>query len=152
MILHGRHVLAWLLGFFAVVMVANGAFLYFALRSHPGLGSADAYRRGLQYNRVIEAAEAQRALGWTGTATHGGGRLVVRIADAAGMPVSGLAVEAVVRRPVEARDDVALPLAETGDAYAAPLALRRRGQWDVAVTARRRDGTAFAFETRIRVD
>jgi len=151
--LNGRKVLAWLLGFFAVVMVANGAFLFFALRTHPGIESADAYRRGLDYNRIIAAAERQRALGWTGAVAYEAGTLRATVADAAGRPVTGLAVAATFRRPVVQGKDVTTGLAETPDgAYAAAVALPLKGQWDAIVEARRRDGARFAFERRIRVD
>lgn len=151
--LDGRKVLAWLLGFFAVVMAVNGAFLFFALRTHPGIESADAYRRGLDYNSTIAAAERQRALGWTGAVGYDGGTLRATIVDPAGRPVTGLAVAANFRRPVVQGSDVTADLAERPDgAYAAAVTLPLKGQWDAIVEARRRDGTRFAFERRIRVD
>jgi nitrogen fixation protein FixH len=152
-VLSGRHVLIWLLGFFAVVMAANGAFVFFALRTHPGIESEDAYRKGLTFNRTIAAAERQNALGWKGAATYAGGTLRATIADAAGRPVTGLVAEVLFRRPVAEGNDVAAALTERAEGvYAAAVTLPLKGQWDVVIEARRRDGARFAFETRLRAD
>ncbi len=52
--------------FFAVVIAVNVVFVTLALRSQPGVITDHAYEKGLAYNKVVDAASAQAALGWQG--------------------------------------------------------------------------------------
>ena len=45
-------------------IAVNGVFTYFALESFGGLETEQAYLKGLDYNRTLEAAAAQRERGW----------------------------------------------------------------------------------------
>ena len=88
--LTGRHVLFALLGFFGVMLIANGFFIYFALSTYQGLDNPNAYERGVNYNQRIEAAEKQAALGWSHQVVAGDvGKLQVIIRDKTGEPVTG---------------------------------------------------------------
>jgi nitrogen fixation protein FixH len=143
-------------GAFLVVVAANGALAYFALRSDPGLVSAHPFELGNGYNRVLEAGAAQDALGWRGTVRFTGtvgssGRIIVELRDPNGVPLGGLAVKATVVRPVEplAPEDLALEAGDRG-VYSAPVNLARAGQWEVRVTAKR-GADAYQFVQRIVV-
>ena len=57
--LTGRGVLIWLAGFFGVMIVANGIFLYFAITTFSGLDDASSYRAGRNYSGELAAAAAQ---------------------------------------------------------------------------------------------
>ncbi len=52
------------LAFFAVVLLANGTMIWLAFATWTGLETEGAYQKGLAYNRTLEQAEAQAALGW----------------------------------------------------------------------------------------
>lgn len=150
--LGGRQVLMLLVAFFGVILAVNGAFLFFALRTHPGLDTADAYRKGLSYNATIAAAEAERVRGWTGSANLDGGVLTVRLADKDGRAVAPTAVEATLRRPARADLDRTLRLEARGaGVYAAPADPPLAGLWAIVVRAERGDGSVFAFEQRLEV-
>ena len=132
-----------LLAFFGIVFTANGAFVYFARASWTGVETEDAYRKGLTYNRVVAEAEAQRSLGWKIAAfelTRDEGRqvLVVRLVDADGAPLRGLAVAATMRRPTTDRLDRRVTFSEDADGrYRAALDLPEPGQWEMEVEATR---------------
>src|SRR5690349_20089359 len=79
---------------FVVVAGVNGALAYFAIESNPGLVNEHPYELGTGYNRVLDAAAAQDALGWRGAvlwlATDAQrGTVAVDLKDAAGAPLSG---------------------------------------------------------------
>lgn len=139
--LTGRHVLAILVGFFGVVFLVNGAFVYLALESWTGLESPHAFTEGLHYNRVLEDAERQRALGWDAmlsfdpVAPHTVAARV-EIHDRDGVPVDGLTVTLGMRRPASDRFDRVVDLPASGrGAYDAEVAFPLAGNWDLHVTA-----------------
>ena len=143
-------------GALGVVVVVNGALAYFAVTSSTGLVTEHPYESGNDYNRVLAAAAAEDALGWHGTldfagSGDGAGELRVVFADRAGRPLTGLAVTAVIARPVEPLPDTDLSLTEAADGrYRAAVALPRRGQWEVRIAARR-GAERFDFARRIVV-
>src|SRR4029077_13677393 len=51
---------------FAVVFVANGGLVYFAVRSAPGMVNDRPYDEGVNYNLVLARAAQEDALGWRG--------------------------------------------------------------------------------------
>jgi nitrogen fixation protein FixH len=143
-------------GGLAVVVAVNGVLAYFAIVSSTGLVTEQPFERGNDYNRVLDAAAAQDALGWRG-AVHfapsgdSGGALAAELTDRSGRPLSGLSVTARLVRPVEPLPDLVVPLAEIGGGrYAAVTAVSRPGQWDVQVVARQ-GAALFAFAQRIVV-
>lgn len=149
--LTGRAVLFWLLGFFGLVIAVNGAFIYFAEHSFPGLSAQNAYEVGLAYNRVLESSEAQRQLGWRVTfgLDSKSGTLELRISDADGRPVESPLVAANVRRPAEAADDQHVSFTRSGPGvYSALHALPAPGNWNVTVRVERAAGDAYVIEQR----
>ena len=86
----GRWIPWAFVGGFGVVIAANVALILFSLGSWTGLETTDAYRKGLAYNDVLAAAEAQAARGWDHAIDYGDGRLDVRLTDADGRELEGL--------------------------------------------------------------
>ena len=62
--LSGRTVLLSLLGFFGIVIAANGALVAFAIGTMPGLETEKPYQAGIGYNAEIAVARAQAGRGW----------------------------------------------------------------------------------------
>jgi nitrogen fixation protein FixH len=152
-----RSLIPWLFpAAFVPVLGANGALIYFALHTKPALVDAHPFEDGRTYNREIDAAAAQRALGWrarlTAPARAGvAGPVALDIRDRGGAPLSGLDVELWIGRPVGARPARRLHLAETAPGrYAAAVRLPLAGQWQFDIVARR-GGDEFAFGQRIVV-
>lgn len=155
--LTGRHVLYWFLGFFAVVFIANGIFLYFAGTTWTGLETQDAYRKGLDYNRQLEAARAQKALGWSVDLSFDAGegathRLSASFLTAEGEPVYGLSVRATLRRPVTVGMDQEISLESMGGGrYSGVVELPQPGLWDIEIHAEAATGQTFAVEKRFTI-
>jgi nitrogen fixation protein FixH len=146
----GRRTLALFIGFFGVIFVVNGIFVWVATDSWRGLDTPDAYLKGLAWNQTLERAEAQKALGWQVEVTLDGARPVVRLRDSAGAPLDGLAVTGIARRPVDEHADRTLELVGHGDGvYRADVTLPARGQWHLHVEVARRSGPPFLIEQRL---
>lgn len=134
----------WLfVGLFGIVVVVNGIMIWLAIGTFPGLVTDRPYDRGLAYNRNLEAAAAQDALGWQA-------RLAARLEgpttavfelelhDRDDRPVDGAEVRAEVRRPVGTGldFDVVLKPIRPG-VYRAAAALPQPGAWDVHLVVER---------------
>jgi len=141
--LTGRHVLFGMLAFFGVVIGVNAFMMWQAYRSYDGVQEDDAYRKGRDFNAVLEAARAQEARGWRVAVEHGrtdGGEVAVtaRFRDGEGGALNGLEVEAHWFSPVESEEDRRLRLDGQGDGvYRGALALPRAGNWELRILAER---------------
>ena len=145
--LTGRRVLAMLVGFFLLIFTVNGMFIYFSLSSHPGTTARDAYREGLEYNRLLEQAERQRALGWRARIQADGGAVRLRLRDAGGAPVSGLVGKIDAGRPASDADDRTFATVETAPGiYEAEGPPFLPGRWRVAFEMRDAAGRRFRAE------
>ncbi|WP_291298818.1 FixH family protein [Elioraea sp.] len=135
-------------GCMTVVVIVNAIMAWFALSTFAGTTVDRSYERGRQYNAVIAEAERQARTGWNfsvawhpGTGDPLSGTVVVTARDAAAAPLDRLSVEAVLLRPLEAPQPLALAFSEVGPGlYAAPVTLPRPGQWEVRMKTRRGQG------------
>lgn len=142
----GRKVLVMLLGFFALIVLVNGVFIFYALNSFSGLSTENAYVKGLNYNRTLAQDRAQHDAGWQVSASARRlteGQVVVlevQVRDADGRPLNDVALSGELRRPTHQGSDLVLDFQATGDggyrAMATPEAL---GQWDLRLSARDAD-------------
>jgi nitrogen fixation protein FixH len=147
--IEGRHVLMGLIGFFGVMLLANGLFLYFAVATFSGGDTSNAYRKGLNYNETLEAAERQAERGWQTEVQYDdkSGRLQLSFLDKTAAPVTGLDVGAEISRPATNREDRSVRLKEVSHGvYAADVALTP-GLWVISI-ASREAGTARAASYR----
>jgi nitrogen fixation protein FixH len=127
------------LGFFAVVLLANGAMIWLAFATWTGLETEGAYQKGLAYNRTLEEAETQAALGWQVDLELGqeGQALTLHLtlADRHGDLIEDADVTAAFVRPThEGHDRVVAVPHRYGGAYVAEIALPLAGQWDLQLT------------------
>ena len=142
--------------FFAVVLVVNGIMIWFAFASWTGLEAPSAYRRGIEYNRTLEAARAQAALGWRvelGVSREGPrlAEIELRLEDRHGDLIEDAAVSALLVRPTSAGHDLAVDLPhDHAGRYRAEVALPLDGQWDVRVTAQAR-GEVYRLSERVHL-
>lgn len=149
----GLHMLALVVGFFAVVIAANGTMAMFALSTWSGLVAQNGYVASQAYNGVLEAAARQKELGWTSRLDYSGGRLTFVLTDTRENPVTGLIVRAKLGRVVHEKDDRTLDLAASGDgAYGADVGPLGTGIWQVSVIAEdERSGRLYRQIFRIDV-
>lgn len=151
----GRTFLFWILGFFAIVFAANIVFVWFAADTWTGLAAEESYRRGVDYNRVIDRAETQAALGWTTETEFVGtsettGTLTFALRGPDGELITNRDVSAEFRRPaVEGLDFKTTMEPTPSGQYAADIALPLPGQWDVSLEVNRTGAQPYLVETRI---
>jgi nitrogen fixation protein FixH len=153
--LTGRRVLTYLVAFFAVIFLANGALVKFALDTLPGTEVDSAYRASLAFNGEVARAKAQTQRGWR-VAAHvernadGGARLRIDARDAAGAPLGGAGFTARLSRPADQRGDRVFALTEreagifTGDAGAVDA-----GQWDLIIESMRGAERVYLSRSRL---
>ncbi|MGE0022292.1 MAG: FixH family protein [Hyphomicrobium sp.] len=155
--LSGRHVLASMLAFFAVIIAADTVMIYKAVTTFGGVDNTNAYRDGLAYNTRIARARQQAELGWQATvdAPVSPPRVRVALRDVAGNAISGLRVEATLGRPATVRADTALSLIEdTPGSIEAPHPQdAEAGAWHASVREFRAgdDAVEPLYQTRRRL-
>jgi nitrogen fixation protein FixH len=145
----------WLFFAFFVTMVsANGIMIWIAVRSWTGTATDQAYEKGLAYNRNLEAARLQAALGWSSrlearVVAGFTAEALLTLSDVTGAPIEDAEVEARFERPTQIGADFTVGLAHEGQGrYRADFALPLVGQWNVHVIARR-GGALFVHDERM---
>lgn len=135
--LRGRHVLVAVLAFFGAVFLVNGVFLYAALSTYTGVVADEPYRKGLNYNERIAAAERQKNLGWVAeTALDPDAGLTLVLHEAEGAPVSGLFISGVLGRPSTREHDRNVVFTEVAPGrYTANVEALSPGAWLVNLEA-----------------
>lgn len=147
-VIKGWHVLAGVVGFFAVIIGIDTLFVVQAVRTYPGEVSVTPYEDGLAYNQRIAQLEAQEALGWDAGVAAEPGAVLVRLRDGEGRPLTGLTLTGRLQRPATEAGAQTLAFVERapGD-YAAPA--DATGAWDLTVEARAGSGARFEAERRL---
>lgn len=139
----GRKLLLCIVAFFAVVIAANAVMATLALRSHTGLIVPNTYVASQDFNGLLAADRAQRALGWRTELAVSDGQLAIRILDASGAPAPVRALTARVGRTVTDDHDQSLSFERDSDgAFVADVELRP-GVWRLDAEAVKNDGGAY---------
>jgi nitrogen fixation protein FixH len=136
--LTGRKVLMILVGCFGVMLSVNFYMAHMAVKTFPGLDQNDPYDVGIAYNKEIDAAKAQTALGWSvdlsrtfeGDAT----RIIANVKDKAGQPVSGLDASMHFFYPTTRKLDQIVAANAAGDGVYSGAAGLQHGHWEVEIT------------------
>lgn len=138
---HGSQSGSWIpwlfVAAFAFVLAVNATMIWVAVKTWPGLVTANSYDRGLKFNRALAAAAAQAALGWQvdfsaqlESGRHG--LLTAWLRDREGRPLADAKVAARFLRPTSEGHDFTVTLAAAGDGrYTAAFELPLPGLWDV---------------------
>jgi len=138
----GRWIPWVFVGGMLVVVVVNSVLIFQAITTFTGVTVAQSYDRGRTYNRVLNEAARQDALGWTLNARLESGRIIVNARDAGGAPIQGV-LEAHLLRPLDGQR-VALPATSATGRFIQDLPELRAGQWEfrgllVSATGERHD-------------
>jgi len=154
----GRTVLVWVLAFFGFIFAANGALVFFALDSWPGLVSDKAYDEGVSYNRTLDAAAVQARRGWSSELAFvpggktGDGNVQLRLTGPDKAPVTGLKARVRFHRPVgDDFEETALLKEIAAGLYAAPVALPLSGRWYAEIDVRRKQDTVYRMRHEFMV-
>lgn len=145
--LKGRHVLFMLIGFFGVMCVVNGIFLYHAITSFPGEQVPKSYLQGVNYNATLSARAAQTELGWQAEAGREGKDIVFRLYDRDGQALSQYKVSGELRRSASDAADIALKFKSfrPGE-YRVSIATLAPGKWILNLDVQREDQSPVLFE------
>jgi nitrogen fixation protein FixH len=131
----GWHVAAAMVAFFTVIVAVNLTMAAFAARSWTGLVVKNSYVASQNYNRKLEKARAQDALGWTSRLEPRADRIVLIVTDSAGAPVVLTTAMAVIGRPAFEQQDREVDLVHQGGGrYTASVRLDH-GAWMARVEA-----------------
>ncbi len=136
--------------FFVFQSFVFGGFAYVAQKTHTGLVTDEAYKKGLAYNRVIEKARAQEELGLeSDIRIAADGLLRFTLRDSEGRDVAPSHVSVWFFRPTQASADVhaAMQPAPEGGYKILPQ-LPAKGLWEVRIHA---DTAAGPYQTSKRM-
>jgi len=152
--LTGRHVLLWIVGFFAVIFAVNGILVRAATSTFGGLETQSSYKAGLMFEDEVARAERQQALQWQvdGKLVRdlaGEAVLDVSVRDAQGAPVSGLSADATLAHPADSRLDRVIHLAGSGAGAFHGADIAQPGQWELIVDFYRGDARVFRSRSRV---
>jgi nitrogen fixation protein FixH len=149
----GRMVLMGLFLFFAIVAGMNAVLIRAATSTFGGVETANAYQAGLAFNRDRAAALAQDGRHWMVTAEltrrTAEPTLHINLRDAAGLPVSAVAVAARISHPADARRDLGIELQERAPGQFEGAADVPPGQWDLLIDVARNGQNLFRSRSRI---
>lgn len=134
-------------GMFACILIANGALVYYAVNSWTGIGTDDAYVKGLAYNEAIAESEAQAKQGWQAELDYGAsgplaGQLTLDLKDRHGTAIENAEVTALMMRPTHEGYDFSAPLTYGSEGrYTADLSFPLAGLWEVRLEVAHERGT-----------
>jgi nitrogen fixation protein FixH len=126
-----------------VTIAVNGLLFWAARDRNAAAVEPDYYRKALRWDSTRAEDRTGAALGWRieadlGALDPAGATLAVRLADRAGAPLEGAAVEVTAVHNLEALHPVVGRLVPVGPgAYGARLPLRRAGLWELRLEVAR---------------
>jgi nitrogen fixation protein FixH len=152
--LTGRAVLIALVAFFAVVGGVNGVMIWFATSTFGGVEVASSYKAGLKFQDELDAVRAQDARHWQVEARlergHDGADVIVSLRDAAGAPITGVAVAARLNHPADARHDHDVAMAAAGPGlFKGTTDAALAAQWDLVIDVTRDGERMFRSKGRV---
>ena len=136
----------YFVAFFAVIALLDGVFVYMAVSTQTGVVTEHAYEKGLDYNRLLEAARAQPDLDQK--AEYKDGVLRWTIAEDGGAPILDAFVQAHIKRPVQDGYDFDIMLKHMGGGvYEARLDAPLAGLWQARLKCKWNNQT---FQTSLK--
>ena len=141
----------WLITAMLMVAAVNGYLVYAAVQSFPGQAGADGFDLSNSYDKVINTAQQQAALGWRLDATIDTARRpVLRLVSAVGTPLPLADIDAKAERPVGPEERTLLAFRDAGAGRYEAVDPLAAGQWDVLLTVRA-DGHTYTTTRRLTV-
>lgn len=136
-ILRGRTVFAWFVVFFGIIIAVDVAMVTLAIRTNTGLVTTRPYEKGIAYNKVVEAANAQAALGWKAEIIFGNAILDVTLREASGRVLHPESMVAEFTRPTQSGMDFRAPMEKKQGAESFVLVPQfpEKGLWEVRIYA-----------------
>jgi nitrogen fixation protein FixH len=127
----GRHMAAIMGVFFGVIIAVNLVNARYASATFGGVVVENSYVASQGFNRWLDEAKNERALGWDAVTTwRPDGRLAVAVS---GAPV-GVAIKAMARHPLGRLPDRARTFERTANGRYLSRQALPEGRWDVRLT------------------
>lgn len=142
----GRHMAASMVGFFTVVIAVNVTMATVASRTFGGTVVDNSYVASQHFNRWLDEAAAEAALGWTVRVDRTGDRadLLLRGKDG---PIAGANITAVAQHPLGREPDRTLRFESSGGGHYRSLETLPAGRWRLRLDIRKGpNGARFADE------
>lgn len=154
--LTGRGVFLWLFAFFGVIFAVNGAFVYFAESTFPGLEVESSYKAGQEFEGEVLAGKAQADRGWAvDAAVRPAGddaSVEIHFRDKAGADLHGLDVRVRLIHAVDPDHDHAASLQEVSSGtYRAMLPNVQAGMWSLTIEAYKGNERLFMSRNQLRL-
>ncbi len=143
--------------FFVALAVFNFWFVSLAFHQHAELMESNPYEKGLDYQKVIDAAQLKEDLGWKSITTistadaNDERRITLQIRNKEGSPVSGVSVDVLAISPSNSSQDLKLRLVAdptTPGTYSAQAKLRK-GAWIFQFMIKE-NGQSVAFREQLK--
>lgn len=132
--LSGWKVFAIFVAFFGVVFAVNAVFITMALKTHSGVVTEDAYKKGIHYNDTLAAARAQPEM--QSALSFEDGVLSWSLKTPEGRALENASVTAEFFRPVKSGSDFSAELHASGNGiYSLKPEFPVKGAWQVHVRA-----------------
>lgn len=129
----GRHMTIIMVAFFALVIGVNILMARYATSTFGGVVVDNSYVASQHFNRWLDEAKKEQALGWSAKVERGAeGRVVVTLA---GAPASGTALVAVARHPLGRLPDQQLRFTAQGGGRFVSDAALPAGRWRLRLEA-----------------
>ncbi len=130
----GWPILGMFVLFFATFCCVDAYFVYKALSTNTGIVEKDYYKRGLEYDRILQQAKNQESYASEVIAEQD--LLQFSLLNAAGVPIEKAIVSAQYMRPVGDKTDFTVDLAVIQDGrYESAISLPQRGAWIIRIKA-----------------
>lgn len=127
----GRHMTAILIAFFGVVIAVNSLNAHYASSTFGGEVVENSYVASQEYNRWLDEAKAEKALGWGEVTTwRPDGRIVVALKN---VPAD-VAIEAMARHPLGSLPDRPLTFDRLPNGQFLSRQALPDDRWDVRLT------------------
>jgi nitrogen fixation protein FixH len=130
----GRHMAAIMIGFFAVVIAVNVTMARMAIGTFGGVVVENSYVASQHFNRWLDEAASESALGWKADFARGAdGRVMLALVGPTGTPAQ---VTAVARHPLGRQPDRALQFGPAGPGRYVSQEALPAGRWRLRLEVR----------------
>ena len=142
----GKHSAAIIVSGFAIIIAVNLVMATLAVRGFGGVIVENSYVASQEFNDWLDAAEEQKALGWSVEMTRSeNGHLLI---DTTSVP-DGVIVFAVARRPLGQPESKSLGFIEATPGNHVSLEPLDSGRWIVRLKVASPDGETWSIEEHL---
>jgi nitrogen fixation protein FixH len=150
--LTGRRVLAWLTGFFGLIIATNVFFITEAVKTFRGEDEQKPYLQGMAYNHTLAMRAEQSRLGWRASIAaqrlnSGQVEILVHLRHPDGAPETQTRLTGELRHPADENHDRPLAFTQISPGLYQAQLRAAPGTWDVLVSSMQ--GTPFQATRRL---